>query len=295
MALIAYVNGCYVPAPAAQVSAQDRGFQFADSVYEVMDLRGGALMDARGHLDRLEHSLGALGIPAPMTRPALEIVLREVARRSRLREGAVYVQVTRGAALRSFAIPEPALRPTLVALPIRLNAQRLEAARRDGKAVVTMRDQRWARRDIKTTALLPACLALARARERGADDAWLVGPEGTVTEGTSSNAWIVEAGGGLRTRPAREGAILKGVTREAVLGIAAEMGLAVRLEAFTPGEARAAAEAFSTSAGARIVPVVRIDGHAVGQGGPGPVTREIARRYEAYVTPPQRAQNGWGP
>jgi D-alanine transaminase len=283
----AYVNGRYVPRARAVVAAEDRGFLYADAVYEVMDVRAGALVDGPAHTDRLWRGLAALGIAPPMPPAAFLAVVGEVLRRSRLSCGALYIQVTRGAAPRSLAPPEPPPRPTLVVLPMRLDEAALAATRARGKAVITTPDLRWARRDIKTTMLLPACLALAEARAAGAQDAWLLDAKGCVTEATSANAWIVY-GGVLRTRP--EGAdILKGVTRTAVLAIASEMGLPVREVAFTADEARAADEAFQSSSGARIVPVVRIDGRALGGGVPGPHTQAIARRYDAYVRAAQDA------
>jgi D-alanine transaminase len=277
MSRVAYVNGRYLPHGAAAVHIEDRGFQFADSVYEVCEARDGEIVDAGRHLDRLERSLAELRMPAPMGRAALLTVLREVLRRNRVRDGSVYLQVTRGAAPRDFPFPK-GVSPTLVvtarARP-RAEADRRAAA---GVAVVTHPDQRWARRDIKTTGLLPNVLAKQFARERGAFEAWLIDAGGFVTEGSSSNAWIVTADGRAVTRKADHD-ILRGVTRTTLIDVLKREGLTLEERAFTVDEAKAAREAFLTSATTVVTAIVSIDGARIGDGRPGEIARKLRAAF----------------
>jgi D-alanine transaminase len=280
MSRIAYVNGRYVPQGAALVHVEDRGFQFADAVYEVIAIKDGAFVDEGLHLARLHRSLGALKMAAPMSDRALGLVLREVVRRNGVEEGIVYLQISRGAAPRDFAFPKDA-RPSLVVTARRraLADPRLFEA---GVAVITLPDIRWQRPDIKSVSLLPNVLGKEAAKERGAFEAWQVDRDGQITEGTSSNAWIVTADGAVVTRKA-DHAILSGVTRQRLLRLIAEAGLRFEERPFAVAEAKAAAEAFLTSASSFVVPVVRIDGAAIGTGKPGPVTRRLAGAYGSYA------------
>lgn len=276
MSRIVHVNGRWVPEAEAQVSVFDRGFLFADGVYEVTSVLGGGLVDFPGHLARLRRSLDALGMPSPGTDAELEMLHREAVARNGLVEGMVYLQVTRGtAADRDFVWPlAPVAGIVLFTQALALvDNPRAEA----GIRVVSVPDVRWGRRDIKTVQLLAPSWAKMQARAAGADDAWMV-EDGFVTEGTSNNAWIVTRAGAIVTRDLST-AILHGITRAAVLDHAAAAGLQVEERAFTVAEAQAAAEAFITAATAFVTPVVAIDGVPVGDGVPGPITRELRRRY----------------
>ncbi|SRR5579885_3324200 len=280
MSRVAYVNGRYLPHRAASVHIEDRGFQFADAVYEVIAVEGGVFVDERLHLARLHRSLDALRIQAPMSDAALGTVLREVVRRNGVAEGIVYLQVTRGAAPRDFAFPAAA-RPGLVvtARRKRLVDPRLLA---EGVRVITLPDIRWSRPDIKTVSLLPNALGKQQAKEAGAFEAWQVDRDGNVTEGTSSNAWIVTPSGELVTRQADRG-ILNGVTRVGLLTLIAALQLRVAERPFSVAEAKGAAEAFLTSASNFVIPIVRIDDRVIGDGTPGPVTRRLIEAYAAYA------------
>ena len=275
---LAYVDGRFAPLASAAVSVEDRGFQFSDGVYEVWAVLNGRLADWDGHYARLRRSLSELRIAEPMGEGALLSVLREAIRRNRVRDGLLYLQVTRGQARRDHPFPLASVRPTVVATcrPVRLADW--EARGRDGVAVITQPDIRWARCDIKSVALLPNVLAKQAAREAAAAEAWLVDDTGLVTEGASTNAWIIDAEGVLRTRSTQAN-ILRGVTRTGLMAILAEEGLAVEERPFRPEEARGAREAFFTAASAFVSPVVKIDGAVIGDGRPGPVTTRLRRLY----------------
>ena len=278
MSRVAYVNGRFAPHGEAVVHIEDRGYQLADGVYEVWAVFGGRLADAEGHFARLERSLGELRIAMPMSRPALALVLRETVRRNQVKDGLVYLQVTRGVAPRDHAFPTHPVRPALVitAKPVDLAAAEARAAK--GIGVVTAPETRWARCDIKTIALLPNVLARQAARERGAGEAWFVDELGLVTEGAASNAWIVDKDGVLRTRDLNAN-ILRGVTRKSLLGLIAGQDLPVSERPFSVEEAKQAREAFITGAGALVTPVVSIDGVPIGDGRPGPVARGLRASY----------------
>jgi D-alanine transaminase len=275
---IAYVNGRYVHQAEAVVHIEDRGYQFADAVYEVWALFGGKLADPEGHFARLERSLSELRIPMPMSRAALTTVLRETVRRNRVREGLVYLQVSRGVAPRDHAFPAAHVAPAVVVTVSRVDRDATEARAAKGVSVVTTPENRWGRCDIKTVGLLPNALAKQKAREVGAVEAWFVDDLGLVTEGASSNAWIVDGDGILRTRDTNAN-ILRGVTRLSLIDVAREAGLKVEERPFTPDEARAAKEAFITGAGSLVLPVVAVDGKPVGDGAPGPVALKLRRLY----------------
>ncbi len=279
----AYVNGRFVRHADAAVHIEDRGYQLADGVYEVWAVMDGRLSDAEGHFARLERSLGELRIPRPMSRKALELLLRETVRRNRVRYGIVYLQVTRGVARRDHAFPTAPVRPAVVITAKALDPTAAEAKAAGGIGVITTPENRWGRCDIKTVGLLPNVLAKQAARERGAFEAWFVDDAGMVTEGASSNAWIVDADGVLRTRDTQAN-ILRGVTRHTLLEVIAKAGLKVEERPFTPQDARDAREAFVTGAGALVMPVVSIDGAPIGGGKPGPVATRLRRLYIQAAT-----------
>jgi D-alanine transaminase len=282
MSRIAYVNGRYLPRAHAQISVEDRGFQFADGVYEVCEVKGGRLIDERRHMARLERSLREVSIARPMSAAALAVVLRETVKRNRVRDGIVYVQVTRGTARRDFPFPPAGTRPTVVVTARTTDQARLVQLAAEGVAVVTVPDIRWGRVDIKSVALLPNVLAKQAAREAGAREAWLVDAQGRVTEGASSNAWIVSRDGKLITRQLGND-ILPGVTRAVVLDAIRAQGLSFEERAFTVAEAYAAREAFITSASQTVLPVVRIDGRAIGNGAPGPIATALRRDFHRHA------------
>jgi D-alanine transaminase len=277
---IAYVNGRYVPHRHATVHIEDRGFQFADAVYEVIAIRRGAFIDAERHLARLARSRAALKLAAPMSDAALMLVLHETARRNGVADGIVYLQISRGSAPRDFAFPAKP-RPSLVVTSRRQCIADPRLAAR-GVAVITVPDIRWRRPDIKSVSLLPNALAKQQAKEAGAYEAWQVDGEGNVTEGTSSNAWIVTDGDEVVTRRA-DGVILAGVTRLGVFDILARDGLRLVERPFSVAEAKAAREAMITSATNGVLPVVRIDGVPVGEGRPGPVALKLAAAYRDFM------------
>jgi D-alanine transaminase len=274
MTRVVYVNGRYLPYAHAGVHVEDRGFQFADAIYEVCEVNGGRIVDETRHMDRLERSLGELRIAMPMSRRALGLVLREVVRRNRVRTGLVYLQVTRGVAPRDFPFPAGEVAPTVVCLARRVDAARRDARATNGIAIKTLPDIRWGRCDIKTVMLLPAVLAKAAAEAEGAQEAWLVDSEGFVTEGASSNAWIVERSGTIVTRPAGN-AILPGVTRRTLVDVLDREKIPFAERPFRVDEALSAREAFITSASGTVMPVVAIDKVPIGDGRPGELTRRL--------------------
>lgn len=278
MSRIAYVNGRFVPKSEAVVHIEDRGYQLADAVYEVWALFDGKLADPEGHFARLERSLSELSIDMPMSRKALTAVLKEAVRRNRVREGLVYLQVSRGVAKRDHAFPSTPTPPSVVITVSRVDRAATEARAAQGVGVITVPENRWGRCDIKTVGLLPNALAKQKAREVGATEAWFVDELGLVTEGASSNAWILDGDGILRTRDTNAN-ILRGVTRLTLMDVAREAGLKVEERPFTPEEARAAREAFITGAGSLVLPVVSVDGKPVGDGAVGPVAMKLRRLY----------------
>jgi D-alanine transaminase len=280
MSRIAYVNGRYVPHGEAAVHVEDRGYQFSDGVYEVVLVHRGRLVDEEPHLDRLDRSLSELRIEQPMPRAPLRQVMREMIRRNRISDGIVYIQATRGVARRDHPFPKNT-RPALVMTARRL-AMPDRAKAEEGAAVVTIPDIRWTRRDIKSVSLLPNVLGKQTAREAGAYEAWQVDADGYVTEGTSTNAWIVTPDGELVTRHLGE-QILSGVTRLSLIRLAREAGVTLVERAFTVAEAKAAREAFVTSATSFVTPVTRIDDTVIGNGRAGSVTMQIFDAYIGYT------------
>ncbi len=282
MSRYAYVNGRYLPFRDAKVHVEDRGYQFADAVYEVCEVRAGHLIDERRHLDRLERSLTALRIRMPMSRAALGVVLRETVERNRIDFGLVYLQISRGVARRDPAFPQPAVAPSLVVTARRLDQKRNETLAAAGISVISVPDNRWGRVDIKTVGLLPNVLARQAAIDHGAREAWFVDESGAVTEGASVNAWIVTRDGKLMTRHA-DHAILGGITRAVLFDAAKGQGLTVEERPFALSEAYTAREAFISSATQIVIPVVRIDSHMIGDGKPGPVATALRRAFHGYA------------
>jgi len=278
MSRIAYVNGQYVPHADAAIHIEDRGFQFADGVYEVCEVRAGLIIDLTRHLDRLDRSLGELRMRSPMGREALKIVIREVLRRNRVRNGIFYLQVTRGVARRDHYFPVEVTAPTITITAKSVDPAPTLKKYEAGIKVITVPENRWNRVDIKTVGLLPNVLVKQQAREAGAHDAVYVDPEGKVTEAASSNVWIVDQDGKLVTRHAEHG-ILRGVTRTTLLDVASHLGLAFEERGFTVAEMLSAREVFLTSATGSCTPIVEIDGKPVANGHPGSVSAALRASF----------------
>jgi D-alanine transaminase len=278
MSRIAYVNGRYLPHAVAAVHVEDRGFQFADAVYEVCEVRDGKIVDPTLHFERLERSLRELRIAVPMSRAATLVVMRRIARLNRVRDGSIYLQVSRGQARRDHVFPSPEVPPTVVMTAKSVARAKGEALAEQGIKVITVPDNRWERVDIKSVSLLPNCMAKQAAKEAGAREAWFVDAGGFVTEGGSTNAWIVTADGVLVTRPAEHG-ILRGITRTITLKVAARLGLRVEERAFSVEEAKRAREAFVTAATTLVMPVVAIDETTIGNGAPGSTALALRRAF----------------
>jgi D-alanine transaminase len=282
MSRIAYVNGRYAPWRDAMVHVEDRGYQFSDGVYEVCEVRASRMVDERRHMVRLARSLGELRIAMPMSPAALGVVLREIIARNRVTNGIVYLQVTRGVARRDHAFPPAGTIPSIVVTARNLDVSTNERSAAAGIAVVTVPDNRWERVDIKTIALLPNVLAKQAAREQGAREAWFIDREGRITEGSSSNAWIVTGDGRVVTRRA-DHAILRGITRDVLIEAIKAQGFAFEERAFTTDEAYAAREAFLTSASQVVMPVTRVDGRPIGDGKPGPVAQALRQAFRRHA------------
>ncbi len=276
----AYVNGRYRPHNQATVHIEDRGYQFADGVYEVVPVSHGRLVDEDLHLDRLERSLSELRIDMPMSRRSLKLVSAELMRRNRLSNGFLYMQVTRGVAPRDHKFPKQAV-PAVVMTTRQTKPAQREAIEA-GVGVIAIPDIRWKRRDIKSVSLLPNCLGKQQAFEAGAYEAWMVDDDGFVTEGTSTNAWIITKDKRLITRPATDD-ILNGITRISLIRTAESLGIPVEERPFTLQEAKDAKEAFITSSSNFVMPVVRIDDTAIGNGRAGELTLRLRDGYEAAV------------
>jgi D-alanine transaminase len=282
VARIAYVNGRYVPHAQAGVHIEDRALQFSDGIYEVVGVVSGMPLNEESHLDRLERSLRELDMAMPMGRAPLKFVIHEMARRNRIRDGLIYMQVTRGALRRDHAIPAAQPRPTLIITARSIDPAQLAARREKGVAVITQPDIRWGRRDIKSTSLLANILAKTEARKANVFEAWLVDPEGFVTEGSSTSAWIVDKDGNIVTR-ALSNDILPGITRQVIFEAAREAQIAIVERKFTVAEALTAREAFMSAATLGAMAIVAIDGVKIGDGKPGPLTRRLQELYRAYA------------
>ena len=280
MSRIAYVNGRYLPQDQASVNIEDRGYQFGDGIYEVVHLYDGRFIDEDRHLDRLERSLREIRLPMPLTRLALRHVLAEVARKNRVREGLLYMQVTRGVAHRDHPFPAKPVPPALVVTVKRIRHYPDSIEGWGGKAI-TLPDQRWARRDIKSVNLLPNILARQAAREAGAIEA-ILHEDGFVTEGAATSIWFVDSQGRLRVPPLSH-ALLPGCTRGALMAELEQAGIPVTLEALAVEEMADVQEAFLTSATSFVKPILAIDGRPVGDGTPGPVTRRLFDLFARHV------------
>ena len=282
MSRFAYVNGRYVPARDASVNVEDRGYQFADGVYEVCEVRDGKLVDAPRHLARLQRSLSELRIAQPMPLVSIEFVMRETVRRNRVDYGLVYLQITRGVARRDHAFPTQPVRPAMVVTAKNLSFKKNQETAKKGIAVITTAENRWPRVDIKSVSLLPNVLAKQEAKDRGAYEAWFVDRDGFVTEGASSNAWIVTHDGRVVTRKA-DNHILSGITRAVLMNVLEALQLRLEERAFTPDESYAAAEAFVTSASQIVMPVVKIDDRMIADGAPGPISRRLREEFHRFA------------
>lgn len=284
MTRFAYVNGRYRPHAEAMVHVEDRSYQFADGVYEVVAIHRGRFVDEQPHLARLDRSLSELRIGWPLAPAALKLVMRELVRRNRIAKGSIYIQITRGVAPRDHAFPKHRVAPGLVMTTRRANPLPATALS-DGVAVIIIPDIRWGRCDIKSVALLPNVLGKQAAVDAGAYEAWLVNAQGEVTEGTSTNAWIVTREGRVVTHPPGP-KILSGVTRMTVLRLATESQIAVEERPFTLAELNCAREAFLTSTSSHVLPVTRVNGEAIGNGHPGPVATRLRDLYMAVLDQP---------
>jgi len=278
MPRIAYVNGRYVVHAEACVHIEDRGYQFADGVYEVCEVARGYIVDMPRHLGRLKRSLNELSIAWPVSEGVLPLLLREVVRRNHVVNGLVYVQVTRGVASRDFVFPAAGTKASLVITARKADPAAAVRRAETGIKVITVPENRWDRVDIKSTGLLPNVLAKQKAKEAGAQEAWFVDTDGTVKEGGSSNAWIITRDGVMVTRPAEHG-ILRGITRTTLFDVAARLGLRIEERGFSVAEAKAAREAFISSATTIAMPVVEIDGAPVANGHPGSVTLSLRQAF----------------
>jgi D-alanine transaminase len=281
MSRIAYVNGQYQNLRDAAVNVEDRGYQFADGIYEVCEIVGGKMVDFPRHMARMQRSLRELRIAEAMPLAALKIVMQEVVRRNRINYGIVYLQISRGVAHRDHGFPSPDVKPSIVVTAKSLNFAKNQATAAKGVKVITTAENRWPRVDIKTVGLLPNVLARQEARDKGAYEAWYVDSNGFVTEGASCNAWIVTKDGKVVTRTAERG-ILAGITRAVLIEVLASMQLKLEERNFTPEEAYQAAEAFVSSASQIVMPVVNIDGKPIGDGKPGGIATRLRQEFHKF-------------
>ncbi len=281
MSRIAYVNGQYIPHNQASVHIEDRGYQFADGVYEVIPIVAGKMIDEAGHLDRLWRSMDELRIEAPMKRHPMQLVMREVLRQNGIETGLIYMQVTRGVAPRDHPFPQDA-DSSLVMTAKRTSMAKSMKKAEEGVAVVTVPDIRWKRCDIKSVSLLPNILAKQEAVEKGAQEAFQVDEEGQVTEGSSTNAWIVQQDGTLVTRPTNND-ILAGITRAALLELLEEKGFKVSLRSFSVEELKSAREVFFTSSSSYVQPVIKVDDTIIGNGQPGSISTDLRNVFKEYM------------
>lgn len=277
MSRIAYVNGHYLPHAHAKVHIEDRGYQFADGVYEVVALYKGIILDEIGHLERLERSLQALYIRSPVTFPVLRLLMREIQKRNLLQTGLIYIQMTRGVAPRFHPFPNPSVPASLI-----LTAKHMklpsESAIQKGVSVMTIPEMRWTRCDIKSISLLPNVLAKQEAIDNGAYESWFLDKDGFVTEGTATNAWIVNEKGCIQTRPTNEG-ILSGITRNTIIDITKNLHIPFIEEPFSVRDIEQAQEAFITSATNYVMPVTVINKKPIGKGIAGPIALQLRRAY----------------
>jgi len=280
MSRVAYVNGRYIAHHQAAVHIEDRGYQFGDGVYEVVMVLNGQFVDYDGHIKRLYNSLNSIQIDVPISEPALRMIMTRMVRLNHLQHGSIYLQITRGVARRDHKFPAASW-PAMVMTAKPLASPPMPGQK--GVAAITAADERWARRDIKTIQLLPNCLAKQRAAEAGAFEAILVMPDGSVSEGSSSNVWIVNAAGELVTRTANEN-ILNGITRQSVQRIAHEHQLKIIERNFDVAEMLAAREVFITSATSIVTAVIKIDDHEIADGKIGRISAALREDYLRYAT-----------
>lgn len=281
MSRIAYVNGQYRALRDASVNIEDRGYQFADGVYEVCEVRGGKIVDLPRHMTRLKRSLHELKIAMPMPESSLAVVIHEVVRRNRVSYGLIYLQITRGVAHRDHVFPASTIKPALVVTAKSLNFAKNQSTAAHGIKVITTPENRWPRVDIKSVSLLPNVLAKQQAKEQGAYEAWFVDRDGFVTEGSASNAWIVTRDGKVVTRSADSG-ILAGITRAVLMDVLSALQIKLEERPFTPKEAYEAAEAFVTASTQIVMPVVGIDGRPIGEGKPGPLAAKLRDHFHQF-------------
>ncbi|MBX4954115.1 D-amino-acid transaminase [Rhizobium lentis] len=278
MPRIAYVNGRYVKHSDARVHIEDRGYQFADGVYEVCEVRHGYIVDLTRHLNRLDRSLGELSIAWPMSRAALTQVIRQTLRRNHVRNGLFYLQVTRGVARRDHVFPAEGTPPSLVITAKSTDPKIIAAKNANGIKAITVADNRWDRVDIKSVGLLPNAMARQQAKEAGAQEAIYVDADGMVKEGAATNVWIVDSDGTLVTRPAEHG-ILRGITRTTLMDVAARLGLKITERNFSVSEMLAAREIFLTAATSICFPVVSVDGQTIANGHPGSLSQKVREAF----------------
>jgi D-alanine transaminase len=282
MSRTAYVNGQYLPHSQASVHIEDRGYQFADGVYEVCEIVNGHLVDEKRHMARLARSLDELQIARPMSDLALGVILREVVARNKVQNGSVYLQVTRGVAPRNHFFPPAGTTPGVVVTARSASVEKSAALAEQGISVISVPDNRWARVDIKSVSLLPNVLAKQAAKEQGAYEAWFVDEDGYVTEGSSTNAWIVTKDGTIVTRSADEG-ILRGITRTVILELAEREGMRLEERPFTIKEAQEAREAFISAATTLVMPVVNVDDITVANGTPGHIATTLRSLFHTQA------------
>lgn len=283
MSRIIYINGAYHDYEQAQLHVEDRATLFADAVYEVIEVKNSQQVDQQGHLQRLGRSMREIRLTPDFSLNTLPFIIREVIRRNRVKNGYVYIQVSRGRARRDFLFPDPATTPSSLTIFARSkNEQSLAKKARKGIRVITLPDIRWKRPDIKSTALIASVLARQTASESGADEAWLYNEEGRITEGAASNAWIITSDNRLITHPATN-AILKGITREGVMRAAGQLGLTFSEHSFTIEEAKNAKEAFISAATNLVMPVSHIDDCLINDGMPGPVAQNLRSRFHEFA------------
>ena len=278
MSRIAYVNGAYVQHSEAAIHVEDRGYQFADGVYEVCEVRHGMIVDMTRHLDRLGRSLGELKIDWPMQRRALTHVIRQVLKKNHVTNGLFYLQVTRGVARRDHVFPAAGTKPSLVITAKSTNPAVIAGKNAKGIKAITVTENRWDRVDIKTIGLLPNALARQAAKEQGAQEAIFIDHDGTVKEGAATNVWMVDNDGALLTRPAEHG-ILRGITRTTLMDVAERLGITIREENFSVDRMKAAREVFITAATSICFPVVQIDDQTIANGHPGSVSQKIREAF----------------
>lgn len=283
MSRVIYVNGTYQPYHQARLHVEDRATQFADSVYEVIEVKDGHQVDQQGHFDRLARSMRELKIQPHFTMRSLGLITREVVRRNLVHNGYVYLQISRGCAARDFIFPDPERTPvSLIVLGRIKNRKNLDEKAKNGIKVITLPDTRWARPDIKTTNLIASVLARQSAKENGADEAWLYNQHDVITEGAASNAWIINNQNQLITHPA-DHQILKGITREGVIRAAKAVNLTYIERPFTIEEAKTAQEAFISAATNLVMPVVKIDDTTINKGNPGPITAKLRLIFHEFA------------